>query len=187
MSNLTKFRRTQQWLTFARLWYLYDATYQDVFDSAIVIAQYLRGMNKPIYDHVRQDVGNHVVVINTSKVSMPVDEWKWRMYSHHSRYGGGQTWAAAHELHSKDPTIVLYKAVYKEVGSAPRAVNLIRSPTMARLHLFPDACIPPEIKANICDQIRQVQPVLKSLKDYSEEEVEKFPKIVDYPEDYVVK
>ncbi|RWS23784.1 putative ribosomal protein L13-like protein [Leptotrombidium deliense] len=187
MSGLSNFRRCQQWLTFCRVWYLYDATYQDPFDSAIVISQYLKGANKPIYDHIKQDVGNHVVCINTAKISMPDDEWKYRMYSHHSRYAGGQTWATAHELHMKDPTIIMYKAVYKEVGKGYNKRALLRRPYMARLHLFPDANIPDEIKVNITDQIRQVQPVLKSIKDFSEEEMRKFPKITDYPEDFVEK
>ena len=39
----------QQWATFSRMWYLFDAQWQDPFHSAKVLSKYLTGMHKPIY------------------------------------------------------------------------------------------------------------------------------------------
>ncbi len=51
--------------------------------------------------------------------------------------------------------------------------------------LFPK--VPEEIMANVSDQIPQVRPVPKKLEEYTEEEVRDFPKLWDYPEEYVIK
>lgn len=39
----------QQWATFARIWHVYDAAWQNPFDSAKLLTKYLMGSNKPIY------------------------------------------------------------------------------------------------------------------------------------------
>lgn len=39
----------QQWATFARMWWLYDAKWQCPFQSAPVIIRHLQGQHKPIY------------------------------------------------------------------------------------------------------------------------------------------
>jgi len=193
--QLSKQRRAQQWSVFSRNWYLYDCKWQDVFDSAKKVSMYLQGKHKPIYDW-EQDMGDHVVCINTKQLSLPDDEWRWRMYYHHSRYAKGRTWAPAYELQLNDPTIVLYKACYKICGRNPAIDNEITNPTnnrwtmrrlfMSKLHLYPDDNLPKEIRENILDQIQGVNPVFKSIDEYSLEEKSRFPKITDYPEDYVI-
>lgn len=63
---LNKFLRVQQWNTFTRQWLLYDAKWQDLFDSANIIADYLKGRFKPIYEPcTKREYGDIVVVINT--------------------------------------------------------------------------------------------------------------------------
>lgn len=179
---MSPYRRVNQWMVFARQWWLFDANQQDAFDAAHRIARYLHGRHKPIYD-TEQDVGDHVVVINSRHISMPDDEWRMRYYFHHSHYSGGKKWTPAHELHQKDPNLVLYKAIYKAVGN----IGLKRHELIARLHMYPEDKVPDHIMENISDQIRQIQPVHKSLDQYKSEEIEKFPKIFDYSTDYVKK
>lgn len=113
---------------------------------------------------------------------MPDGEWRWRMYYHHSLYAKGRTWASAYELHLRDPTIVMYKAIYKAIGN----IDLPRKTLMARCHLFPDGQVPPALMRNVCDQIQQVQQIPKRLDDYEPELVRQYPKIVDLPDDYTV-
>ena len=79
----------------------------------------------------------------------------------------------------------MYKAVYKALSST-EAYGKKRT-EMARCYLYPDENIPPHIKENICDQIRQINPVYKKLEDFHNEEIEKFPKLIDYPDDYTVR
>lgn len=179
MSYLSPYKRVNQWMTFARQWWLFDAKQQDVFDSAQRVARYLHGKHKPLYD-TEQDVGDHVVVINARHVALPEDEWRMRYYFHHSHYAKGKKWTPAYELHAKDPNLVIYKAIYKAVGN----IGLKRHEIIARLHIYPDDQIPGHIAENISDQIRQLKPVPKSIADIDPEVVEKYPKLFDYPEDY---
>lgn len=65
--------------------------------------------------------------------------------------------------------------------------NLQRRYTMQRLHLFEDANVPPEIMENITNQLKQVRVVPKRLDHMDEEAVKNFPKIMEYPRDYVLK
>jgi len=145
------------------------------------------------------------VVINSAEIALKADEWYYRVYFHHSGYPGTATWTKAWEVHKKDPTMVGYfsavsvfelssdfkyyfhicqivnRAVYGELG-----VNLKRRPAMARLHIYKDAKIPPLIKENITDQIRSIKDVPRRLDSYTSEEQEAFPKVFDYPQDFVL-
>ena len=58
---------------------------------------------------------------------------------------------------------------------------------MPRLHLLHDDVIPEEILRNVTAQIRQLRPVPKRLEDYSKEEQEQFPKLFDWPKEYVIQ
>lgn len=73
-------------------------------------------------------------------------------------------------------------AVYQAMKS-----NLQRRYVMCRLHLIPDSIIPPEILPKISNEIRQARPVPIGINEYDEETIKNFPKIMDYPEGYVVK
>uniref|UniRef100_U5EXA1 Putative 39s ribosomal protein l13 mitochondrial n=1 Tax=Corethrella appendiculata TaxID=1370023 RepID=U5EXA1_9DIPT len=174
-------QRTQQWATFAQTWHLYDCTWQNPFQSAALIKKFLYGLHKPIY-HPLNNSGDHVVAINTSEIALPGDEWKKRVYFHHTGYPGGATWTLAWEMHTKDPTLIMKKAVYRALGNSLR-----RRHTMTRLHLFKDDKIPPEILANITNQIRQPRPVPERLDLMDEETVKNYPKIMDYPKDYILR
>lgn len=50
--------------------------------------------------------GDHVVLINTADIALPGDEWRKRVYFHHTGYSGGASWTLAWELHKKDPKMV---------------------------------------------------------------------------------
>lgn len=180
MGALSNFKRVQQWATFTRRWHLYDARWQNPFQSAELIADVLAGKHKPIF-HATNDCGDHVVVINCREIAMPWYEWKYRMYYHHTRFAGGASWTSAWELQDKDPTKVLWKAIYRACPG-----DLLRGNKMARLHLFPDDQVPDEVARNISGQLRQLRPVPKKLSEFSDEERARFPKLFDYPEDYVL-
>jgi len=178
---MSALKRVQQWATFARIWHVFDATWQNPFESAALLQKYLMGSYKPIY-HPMNDCGDHVIVINSSDIALPGDEWKKRVYFHHTGYPGGATWTLAWELHKKDPTLILKKAVYNSMEG-----NLQRRYTMERLHIFPDSNVPSELMRNVSNQIRQTRPIPKRLDHYTKDEVEAFPKLIDLPKDYVLK
>lgn len=146
------------------------------------------------------DCGDHVVLINTGEIALPGDEWIKRVYFHHTgfpgwflslsflriliklQFKGGASWTLAWQLHEKDATMVMKKAVYNAMKG-----NLQRRHTMQRLHLFPDDKIPEEILANVTNQIKQTRVVPKRLDHIDKETLENFPAIMDYPKDYVLR
>ncbi|KAB7496185.1 39S ribosomal protein L13, mitochondrial [Armadillidium nasatum] len=174
-------RRTQQWATFGRTWYLYDMKWQNPFHSARKIAYVLSGRNKPIFED-RTDCGDHVVAINSRHISLPGNEWEKRVYYHHTGYPGGATWTLAHELHAKDPTIIVEKAVYSALDK-----DLTRHGRMRKLHIFPDDKVPEKIMQNVTHQLRQMRPVPVRLDHIPKDVVDNFPKIFDWPKDFVLK
>lgn len=76
----------------------------------------------------------------------------------------------------------MWKAIYSSMKG-----NIQRRYTMQRLHIYPGDNIPEEIKQNITNQIRQLRPVPERLDKYTEQDIEKFPKIMEYPDDYVLR
>jgi len=172
-------KRVQQWLTYTRSWWLFDAQWQDPYKSSIVLAKYLSGQHKPIFNGVYADSGDHVVVINSKHIALKSDEWFYRVYFHHSGYPGGASWTKAWEVHKKNPTMIMDRAVYRALG-----INLERRNRMARLHIYPEGDIPAQIAENITDQIRPLRPIPKKLKEFTPEEIETFPKLYDYPKNY---
>ncbi|XP_031849874.1 mitochondrial ribosomal protein L13 [Nomia melanderi] len=171
-------RKSQHWGTFARIWHIYDAKWQDPFISAKVITRYLKGLYKPIY-HPLNECGDHVIVINSKDIALRGDEWQKRVYFHHTGYHGGDTWTLAWELHSKDPTMIMKKAVYSSMRG-----NLQRRYVMERLHVFEDSNVPEDMLQNVSNQIKGVRPVPVRLDHIPNEEKENFPRLIKLPMDY---
>ncbi|KAK9511270.1 hypothetical protein O3M35_005857 [Rhynocoris fuscipes] len=177
---MTALQRVTQWNAFSRVWHIFDATWQNPFDSAKLITKYLKGTYKPLY-HPLNDCGDMVVVINSKDVALPGDEWRKRAYFHHTGYPGGASWTLAWQLHEKDPTMILRKAVYSSMKG-----NLQRRYTMQRLLIYPDENVPVDILENITNQIRGSRKVPRTHISYGEQS-KTFPRILDFPEDYVLK
>lgn len=76
----------------------------------------------------------------------------------------------------------MHKAIYNSMKG-----NLQRRYTMQRLHLFAGSVVPDEILANVTNQLRQTRLVPKRLDHIDPEAVAKFPKIMDFPKDYVLR
>jgi len=173
-------KRVQQLAAFARNWYLFDARCQNPFHAGPKLAAILSGKTKPIY-HKESDCGDHVVVINARHIALPGNEWEKRAYYHHSGYAKGKTWTMAHQVHQSHPTYIFQRAVYKFLC---RSLNRPRD--MCRLHLFPDDKVPEEIMGNINNQVRRLREVPKRLDQYTQEEIDNFPKVFDWPKQYVI-
>ncbi|KZC09939.1 39S ribosomal protein L13, mitochondrial [Dufourea novaeangliae] len=139
------------------------------------------GLYKPIY-HPMNDCGDHVIVINSKDIALRGDEWQKRVYFHHTGYHGGATWTLAWELHNRDPTMIMRKAVYSSMDG-----NLQRRYTMQRLHIFPNANIPKDMLENATNQIKQMRPAPVKLDHIPLEERENFPRLIKYPIDYQLK
>jgi large subunit ribosomal protein L13 len=91
-----------------RKWYLVDASGCILGRLASFVATHLRGKHKPIYTpHV--DTGDHIVVINASKVALTGKKWNDKFYYRHSGYIGGLKSMTAKELLQRRPeNLVIY-------------------------------------------------------------------------------
>jgi len=91
-------------------WYVVDATDQVLGRLASGVAALLRGKHKPTFTpHLNS--GDHVVVINASKVKVTGGKAQTKEYTRYSGYPGGlrrRTLAKAQEL---DPTFPIMTAV----------------------------------------------------------------------------
>lgn len=86
LSYRTKFANKQ---TVQKNWYIVDAEGEVLGRLASKIAKVVRGKHKPDFTpHV--DCGDHVVVINASKIKITGNKYNTKEYIRHSGYPGGQ-------------------------------------------------------------------------------------------------
>ena len=71
-----------------RRWYVVDATDETLGRLASRIAPVLEGKHKPLYQP-NLDSGDHVIVLNASKISVTSDKLESKLYSRHSGYPQG--------------------------------------------------------------------------------------------------
>jgi large subunit ribosomal protein L13 len=95
-----------------RRWYIVDAEGKTLGRMATVIANILRGKNKPIFTP-HMDCGDYIVVINADKVAVTGNRMDEKMYYHHSGYPGGLTTESMRTVMGKNPDRVIRQAVQK--------------------------------------------------------------------------
>lgn len=116
-----------------RKWYLLDAEGKTLGDVAVEAAVLLRGKHKPIFTpHV--DCGDHVVIINASKVVLTGKKLEQKTYYHHSGYIGNLKEVKYSKLLAEKPEFVITKAVK---GMLPD--NTIGRNALTRLRVYAGA------------------------------------------------
>ena len=71
-----------------RRWYVVDATDETLGRLATRIARVLEGKHKPTYaPHL--DTGDHVIVVNASRITVTSDKLSSKVYARHSGYPQG--------------------------------------------------------------------------------------------------
>lgn len=99
-----------------RQWWVVDADGQNLGRLASAIAVRLRGKHRPDFTpHL--DLGDHVIVINASRIATTGNRAADKMYYSHSGYPGGLRETNLGELLAKHPDRVLKLAVR---GMLPR-------------------------------------------------------------------
>jgi large subunit ribosomal protein L13 len=96
--------------TIVKKWYVVDASGRKLGRLATVVADTLRGKNKPIYTP-NIDTGDFVVIINADKVVVTGNKAEDKMYYHHSGYPGGIKSESYRHLFARKPEEVVRKAV----------------------------------------------------------------------------
>lgn len=93
-----------------RCWYLVDVDGKVLGRVASQVAMILRGKHKPTYTP-HMDTGDHVIVINASKVKLTGNKLEEKFYAWHSGYPGGFKSIIAGKLLAQRPERVIEKAV----------------------------------------------------------------------------
>lgn len=93
-----------------RKWFLVDAADKPLGRIATEIARILRGKHKPMYTpHL--DTGDHVVVINASRVALTGRKADQKTYFRHSGYMGGERHIPFKRMIATHPERVIELAV----------------------------------------------------------------------------
>lgn len=93
-----------------REWFVVDAADKPTGRLAVVIADVLRGRNKPTYTpHV--DTGAFVVVLNADKIKLTGNKEENKIYQDYSGFSSGLTETKAKEIREKNPERIIEQAV----------------------------------------------------------------------------
>jgi large subunit ribosomal protein L13 len=121
-----------------KMWVIVDAADQPVGRVASEVARVLRGKNKPHFvPHL--DCGDHVVVINASKVKLTGRKLDQKVYYSHSSYIGGIKAVKAKDLLEKHPSRILSFAIR---GMLPK--SKLGRQMMTNVRVYADAEHPHE-------------------------------------------
>ena len=93
-----------------RKWYIIDAEGKPLGRVATEAARLLRGKHKPTFTP-NMDVGDHVIVINCSKVILTGNKLNQKVYRHHSGYIGGMKEIAAKDMLKDNPEKAMMLAI----------------------------------------------------------------------------
>ena len=112
-------------------WLLIDAENVVLGRLAVVIANRLRGKNKPQFTpHV--DCGDNVIVVNAGKVKITGNKAENELFYYHTGYAGGIKGRSIRQrLESKNPEAVLEKAVERMITRGP-----LQRRQMKHLHVY---------------------------------------------------
>jgi len=112
-------------------WYLVDAEGKVLGRLASQVAQVLRGKGKPIFSpHL--ETGDHVIVINASKIVLRGKKSFQKKYYRHTGYPGGLKTLDFTKLLQLKPTFVVEHAIR---GMLPH--NTLGRRQKMRLHVYP--------------------------------------------------
>ena len=113
-----------------RKWYVVDAQGQTLGRLASEVAAILRGKNKPTFTpHV--DTGDHVIIINASKIHLTGKKLTDKIYYRHTMHPGGLKQRTALEMRTNYPEKMLELAIK---GMLPK--NSLGRQTFKKLHVF---------------------------------------------------
>jgi len=102
--------------TVERKWYIVDADGMTLGRLASQVASVLRGKNKPTFTP-NVDTGDHVIIVNASKVVLSGKKLDQKFYYHHSGYPGGLRETSYRKLMAEKPEFAVKHAI---IGMLPK-------------------------------------------------------------------
>ncbi|MCY4399489.1 MAG: 50S ribosomal protein L13 [Gemmatimonadetes bacterium] len=119
-----------------RVWWIVDAEGKPLGRLATEVARILRGKHKPIYTpHL--DTGDHVIVINASRVVLTGRKAEQKTYFRHSGFMGGDKHIPFSQMLERFPDRVIELAVR---GMLPK--NKLGRAMRRKLRVYPGAAHP---------------------------------------------
>ncbi len=113
-----------------RRWYVVDATDQTLGRLASRIARVLAGKHKPTWVP-NLDSGDHVIVLNASRIAVTSDKAETKLYIRHSGYPQGYKEETLGDLLQRRPQQVIRRAVK---GMLPR--NRLARKQLTKLKVY---------------------------------------------------
>jgi large subunit ribosomal protein L13 len=111
-------------------WYLVDADGKTIGFVASKVAHVLRGKHRVSFSP-HQFTGDHVVIVNADKLSVPPAKLRRKIYYHHTGYPGHMKRTPLERMIVEKPEHVLEHAIK---GMLPR--NRLRLQMLRHLHVF---------------------------------------------------
>lgn len=106
-------------------WYVVDASGEVLGRLASQITKVLRGKNKPEFTP-HADAGDHVIVVNASKIKVTGKKESDKVYHSHSGFPGGIKEVTFDKMMQKDPTRVLEIAIKGMMPKNPLGRAMLR-------------------------------------------------------------
>lgn len=113
-----------------RKWYVVDAQGQTLGRLASEVASILRGKHKPTFTP-NVDTGDHVIIINASKIELTGNKINNKIYYRHSNHPGGLKQRTANEMRTNYPEQMLELAIK---GMLPK--NTLGRQMFKKLHVY---------------------------------------------------
>jgi large subunit ribosomal protein L13 len=113
-----------------RRWYVVDATDETLGRLASRVAHVLEGKHKPSYTP-NLDSGDHVIVLNASRITVTRDKLESKVYVRHSGYPAGLKQETLGHLLQRRPEEVIRRAVK---GMLPR--NRLGAQQLRKLKIY---------------------------------------------------
>ncbi len=116
-----------------RKWYVIDADGLVLGRLATEVARLLRGKHQPFFAP-NCDTGDHVIIINASKVVMTSNKASQKFYYRHSGYPGGLRSTSYADLLDTDPVALVERAI---AGMVPK--NTLGRQQLSKLKVYAGA------------------------------------------------
>ncbi|MFW5720098.1 MAG: 50S ribosomal protein L13 [Candidatus Dojkabacteria bacterium] len=116
-----------------RRWYLIDCTDKIIGRVSTEVAKRLQGKYKANYAP-NLDAGDHIILINTSKIKWTGEKGSKKLYRKHTGYQGGLKEKNLDEMMRVNPNVVLETSISKMLPK-----NRMRSVYLNKLHCFSSA------------------------------------------------
>lgn len=142
-----------------RSWFVVDADGATLGRLASEVAHVLRGKHKPTYAP-HMDMGDHVIVVNASKVRVTGAKAEDKIYYHHSQYPGGLSEVPYQRLAERRPERVIERAIR---GMLPR--NRLGRRMLRKLAVYAGAEHPHQAQSPVPLELRSRRGPAETVKE----------------------